>query len=274
LLNESPTVKKKSYLPSLGHRHGNVLRLSKPRRSDSLIRTNNFFLEIDDALQRATGVESKFEAIARGARCLGFEHCAYGFRVFNSFAHPKTLMVNNYAPAWQQRYREQDYLSIDPTVAHGVRSRAPLIWRQDVFKDVPQLWTEAREAGLLAGWAQSSFDATGSVGMLTLARSHEPLSAAEVSARGAQVQWLSDAAHQHLSEVLWPSERRLCPALTARELDVLRWTADGKTSDEVAILLGVSPNTVNYHVKNAIRKLRVANKAAAVACLARLRLLI
>lgn len=110
--------------------------------------------------------------------------------------------------------------------------------------------------------------------MLTLARSHEPLSAAEVSARGAQVQWLSDAAHQHLSEALWPSERRLCPALTARELDVLRWTADGKTSDEVAILLGVSPNTVNYHVKNAIRKLRVANKAAAVACLVRLRLLI
>lgn len=46
-----------------------------------------------------------------------------------------------------------------------------------------------------------------------------------------------------------------------------------KTSEEVAILLGVSPNTVNYHVKNAIRKLHVTNKAAAVARMLRLRLL-
>lgn len=66
---------------------------------------------------------------------------------------------------------------------------------------------------------------------------------------------------------------RVYPALTARELDVLRWTADGKTSEEVAILLGVSCNTVNYHVKNAIRKLHVTNKAAAVARMLRLRLL-
>lgn len=266
-------MKKIRYLPFLEQRLGRTLRLAKPRLSESFIRTNNFFLEIHDALRRALGAASKFEVIARGARRLGFEHCAYGVRFFDSFARPKTLMINNYPPTWQQRYREQDYLAIDPTVAHGVRSRASLVWRQEVFEATPQLWSEAREAGLRVGWAQSSFDPNGSVGMLTLARSRETLSPAELLGRGAQMQWLADAAHFHLSDALWPDQHRVYPALTTRELDVLRWTADGKTSEEVAILLGVSPNTVNYHVKNAIRKLHVTNKAAAVARMLRLRLL-
>lgn len=266
-------MKKYRYLSSSEKRLRGTLRLSRLRLNESSIRTNGFFLEINDALRRAIGAASKFEVVARGARRLGFEHCAYGVRFFDSFARPKTLMLNNYAPAWQQRYREQDYLAIDPTVAHGVRSRASLVWRREVFEATPQFWSEAREAGLRVGWAQSSFDPDGSIGMLTLARSREVLSAAELLGRGAQMQWLADAAHFHLSEALWPDQHRVYPALTARELDVLRWTADGKTSEEVAILLGVSCNTVNYHVKNAIRKLHVTNKAAAVARMLRLRLL-
>lgn len=52
--------------------------------------------------------------------------------------------------------------------------------------------------------------------------------------------------------------------LTNREMEVLRWTALGKTSDEIARILGISINTVNFHLKNAISKLRTVNKTAAV----------
>ncbi|WP_198083698.1 helix-turn-helix transcriptional regulator [Variovorax sp. E3] len=55
------------------------------------------------------------------------------------------------------------------------------------------------------------------------------------------------------------------PALTAREAEVLRWTADGKTCEEVALLLRISVNTVKFHVRNAVEKLSVANKTAAAA---------
>lgn len=53
------------------------------------------------------------------------------------------------------------------------------------------------------------------------------------------------------------------PSLTDREVEVLKWTADGKTSGEIADILAVSDNTVNFHIKNAITKLRTANKTAA-----------
>ena len=46
--------------------------------------------------------------------------------------------------------------------------------------------------------------------------------------------------------------------------DVEYWTADGKTSSEISELLMISENTVNFHVKNVILKLQVANKTAAV----------
>ncbi|MTJ79618.1 MAG: hypothetical protein F8N37_01155 [Telmatospirillum sp.] len=52
--------------------------------------------------------------------------------------------------------------------------------------------------------------------------------------------------------------------LTEREIEVLRWTASGKTSGEISDILSISVNTVNFHLKNTITKLRTANKTAAV----------
>ncbi|CAN7722648.1 LuxR C-terminal-related transcriptional regulator [Variovorax sp. LjRoot84] len=51
------------------------------------------------------------------------------------------------------------------------------------------------------------------------------------------------------------------------------WTHDGKTSEEIASILSISANTVNFHIKNAIARLRVATKSAAVARAAKLGLL-
>jgi len=51
--------------------------------------------------------------------------------------------------------------------------------------------------------------------------------------------------------------------LTKREVEVLRWTAEGKSSDEIAKLLNLSVNTINYHIKKSVAKLGVPNKTAA-----------
>ena len=52
--------------------------------------------------------------------------------------------------------------------------------------------------------------------------------------------------------------------LTDRELEVLRWSADGKTAAEISMILPISLNTVNFHLKNVMKKLSTPNKAAAV----------
>ena len=57
-------------------------------------------------------------------------------------------------------------------------------------------------------------------------------------------------------------ERNVC--LTAREADVVRLLARGRTYAQAAVELGMSAHTVGTHVKNAYRKLDVHSAAAAV----------
>jgi DNA-binding CsgD family transcriptional regulator len=54
------------------------------------------------------------------------------------------------------------------------------------------------------------------------------------------------------------------PRLTARELEVLRWTMDGKSAWAVGEILSVSENTVNFHLRNVFRKLGSSSKHQAV----------
>lgn len=52
--------------------------------------------------------------------------------------------------------------------------------------------------------------------------------------------------------------------LTAREIEVLQWTAEGKTSAEIAVIMGLSEHTVNHYATLATQKLGCANRTQAV----------
>ena len=54
-------------------------------------------------------------------------------------------------------------------------------------------------------------------------------------------------------------------ALTDRERDMLAWAARGKTVADTADILKISDETVETHIRNAMRKLGASNKTHAVA---------
>ena len=54
-------------------------------------------------------------------------------------------------------------------------------------------------------------------------------------------------------------------ALTARERELLGVLAKGWTNEQIASRIGISHNTVKYHLKNLYEKLSVKNRAMAVA---------
>jgi DNA-binding NarL/FixJ family response regulator len=62
-------------------------------------------------------------------------------------------------------------------------------------------------------------------------------------------------------EAVWPEETPAVPIggassrdLTERELAVLRELTLGRKYEEIAETLGISPNTVKYHIKNLLQK--------------------
>ena len=58
---------------------------------------------------------------------------------------------------------------------------------------------------------------------------------------------------------------RPAPRLSPREVETLRWSAVGKTSWEISMILGISERTVNFHLQQAAAKLRVKGRRAACA---------
>ena len=53
--------------------------------------------------------------------------------------------------------------------------------------------------------------------------------------------------------------------LTAREVQVLQWAAEGKTEWEIGFILGLSEHTAEKFIRSARAKLHAANRTHAVA---------
>lgn len=57
----------------------------------------------------------------------------------------------------------------------------------------------------------------------------------------------------------------LVDPLTDRERECMFWVSEGKTTDDIAVILNVSANTANSYITNAIQKLGSSNRAMAMA---------
>ncbi len=51
--------------------------------------------------------------------------------------------------------------------------------------------------------------------------------------------------------------------LSEREVECLTWAARGKTSTEIAQIIGTSKRNVDFHIETACRKLNVATRVQA-----------
>jgi LuxR family quorum-sensing system transcriptional regulator SolR len=240
----------------------------------------------DDILlrfQRASTEQELFEAVKVEAQRIGFDHCAYVLRLPLRLSEPKTVMLSTYPLEWQQRYISEGYQAVDPIVLYGSKSLIPLVWTEDMFCNAEELGEDTPARGfatdgpsrLCHGWTQSCIDMRGIRGMLTLIRSAEPLSDDELREHGYRMVWLAQIVHQCMCNLI---SKHMLPEttihLTAREKEVLRWTAEGKTSGEIAKIISLAERTVNFHIARSMAKLNCVNKTSVTVKAALLGLLI
>jgi len=57
--------------------------------------------------------------------------------------------------------------------------------------------------------------------------------------------------------------------LHPRETEIAGWVARGKTNPEIAVILQISPRTVEKHMEHILEKLKVENRAAAAVVISR-----
>ncbi|MGE7371356.1 helix-turn-helix transcriptional regulator [Neorhizobium sp. NPDC001467] len=79
-----------------------------------------------------------------------------------------------------------------------------------------------------------------------------------------ELTYLSILVFDRLSDIR-SLDVRVTEQLSDRELDCLNWTAAGKTSSDIAGILGLSEHTVNHYLNRATKKLDTVNRTQAVA---------
>ncbi|AZE96180.1 Transcriptional regulator, LuxA family [Pseudomonas orientalis] len=198
------------------------------------------------------------------AHTLGFDFFAYAVCETTPFSRPKTHVYGNYPSQWLQHYKEQNYSIIDPTVRHCKVSSEPLRWCDAVFDECPQFWSDAQAHQLNIGIAQPSFNARGYIALLSVARAAKLIDDSEFEALKPVLKAFAETVGYHIFELEEALTQTLDIEFGQKEKEVLRWTADGKTSEEIGRILNVTADAVNFHLRNIQKKIGACNRVQAV----------
>lgn len=111
-------------------------------------------------------------------------------------------------------------------------------------------------------------DASGTRGAVSFSGDRPPFTLIEMM----ELTYVSAHIYNRLAEIR-DLDTRATDTLTEREIDCLNWTAAGKTSVEIAEILGLSEHTINHYLNRATKKLDTVNRTQAVAKALRLGLI-
>ncbi|MFJ4348827.1 autoinducer binding domain-containing protein [Pseudomonas sp. NPDC089401] len=178
---------------------------------------------------------------------------------------PKLYLYSNYPVAWVERYQRDDFYKQDAAANRSHSSTMPVVWSDELYHDVPHFREQACLHGLRHGWTQSLHDLKHNESQVSIGRPFGEVGLAELYEKAGKVQWLCHTLHSIICE---HHLARLCPPqpkMSEREIEVLKWSAAGKTAADVACILSLSQSTVNFHIRSVISKTNAANKAGAIA---------
>lgn len=204
----------------------------------------------------------------------GFDRLLYGFSRLRTsrdqIASDDFLILSNHT---------QEYLG--PFVERGMYFHAPMIrWSFDnigacsfgwIAQNLDRLTPEERRVmefnrahGVTAGYSISfkgiSPRSKGAIGLVARAGLEQDAVDAIWEEHGRDIMLMNQVAHLRISTLPFIGRRTLTP----RQREVLEWVGEGKTTQDIGVILGVSLATVEKHLRLAREVLEAETTAQAV----------
>ena len=196
----------------------------------------------------------------------GFDHFFFSITPNFGNIYTDSKITTSYPIEFVKCYSSNVLLHKNAIIAHCQTSIDPIIWDEAAFIDTPHFSKGAHAYGVNYGWSQAVHDAKGAVSILTLIRRSTPVSPEEFNEKAGDILWLCNQLHSAMAVKLFnqPTMTEPIARLSVRESEVLKWTAQGKTASDIAMILSLIPRTVNFHISSVIRKMGASNKTSAV----------
>lgn len=218
------------------------------------------------------------DEVVRFTQRLGFETVSAITIVDHGLGKSDFINVDNTPESFSNVYCDPALQRRDPVMQHCKRQSVPIIWDQGTYIDhgVPELWEHQASFGFRTGIAMALHLPDGKHFQFGVDRDQAlPADRDELQRLVADLQLFAVHAQDAAVRLLLPqAQQPERPGLTPRELEVLRWTMEGKTAWEVGAVLGITERTVVFHANNAMHKLDSINKQQAVLKALRLGLIV
>ncbi len=176
------------------------------------------------------------------------------------------IVMTNWPDALISSFDEQQYLARNPIIETPKSTNRPLVWSyrtsgphqmRDPIAERAELF---RSHGMTSGVQISLQEPSGNRAYLGFGGNRAVPGEAEL----ADLSFFGNLAYDRFWELRRATRPDTVQKLSSRETECLTWTASGKTSAEIAIILRLSEHTVNHYLAAACQKLGATNRVHAV----------
>ena len=224
--------------------------------------------DVDELILEIVSASDCTVAVEHARNTLGFAHLTFHLASSCNTDIDAPFVCSTYPQEWIGHYIVNNFAEVDQVVRVGFTATNPFLW-----SDLPQtpdfiaVLEASRTFGVgNAGCSIPVVDKAMRRSLLSMTTDESAMELTRyfASEHGGLVA-LAKTIHARAIDDLNREQPTRLPALSPREIECLSWAAKGKTSIEIAIILGLANSTVRMYLTNARRKLDSVTIAQAIA---------
>jgi LuxR family transcriptional regulator, quorum-sensing system regulator BjaR1 len=174
------------------------------------------------------------------------------------------VLAKRLSPEWCELYTRNQYIRVDPVARLCHRTVNPFEWSEAPYdsENEPrsaEVMQRATDFRMSRGFIVPIHGIAGDEACVSLSGQHLDLNIRSKPAIHLMAMYAFDRVRRLIAP---PKAVR---KLTARQREVMAWSASGKSAWEIGAIIGITQRTVEEHIAMACRKLGATNRTQAVA---------
>ncbi|PJI91852.1 LuxR family transcriptional regulator [Yoonia maricola] len=229
-----------------------------------------------EQLTNASTVEDLWDIHTRQMETYGFDRLMYGFtryRTSTGLGDPQDwVLLSTQNPEYMKVFFDEGLYYHAPMIRWALANDGACSWRWMMDMNRVENLTQSelrvmefnKSMGVTAGYTISfrsiSERTKGAIALTAKADLTQDAVEQTWAKHGDEIIVMNNVMHLKLLTLPYSGDR----SLTKRQREVLQWVGDGKTTQDIALLLGLTPATVEKHLRLAREALDVETTAQAV----------
>jgi LuxR family transcriptional regulator len=229
------------------------------------------------SIARCPSIEALWTAHTEKMATYGFDRLIYGFtryRTSTSLGDPEDFVIlTNHSKAYTDEFLGAGLYYHAPMVHWALKNDGACSWTvlhemaqaRAMTKDEQRVVDFNHRMNVFAGYTVSfksiSARSKGAIALTARADMAQDQVDQVWAEHGNDIKLMNDIAHLKILTLPYSAPNR---ALTKRQREALEWVGDGKTMQDIAVLMGLTSATVEKHLRLARESLSVETTAQAV----------